>query len=157
MVKNFFFKGITLDTLSFTSTTIATPLTPHRGGWLIVTNTCTFKIHVALLNLWSHCIIHTLHWLYYTERQWGRLKLSSLIRDKLWSYSVNFGVHEVQITHRNISKIYVSSVIKVKVSYERNLGLNIIISSRIHTVHLNVFLPRSPICIHPQVVLSKYL
>ena len=51
----------------------------------------------------------------------------------------------------------VSSVIKVKVSYERNLGLNIIISSRIHTVHLNVFLPRSPISIHPRVVLSKYL
>ena len=34
MVKNSFFRGITLDNLSCTSTAIATPLTPHRGGCL---------------------------------------------------------------------------------------------------------------------------
>ena len=64
--KTFFFRGITLDTLSCTSTTIATPLTPHRGGWLcdkymyIQNPCCVIESMIPLYYPYTTLII--LHW-----------------------------------------------------------------------------------------------
>ena len=157
MVKNFFFRGITLDTLSFTSTTIATPLTPHRGGWLcdkymyIQNPCCVIGSMIPLYYPYTALII--LHW-----------EAMGAIKAHFTKEGTNYD-HIQWILASMKSKLPTETYLKsrcrlsskLRSLYERNLGLNIIISSRIQTVHLNVFLPRSPLCIHPRVVLSKYL